>query len=372
MRIPLSKVDITDKEVKEVLDVLESNQLSIGPKLTEFEEAVANYAGVKYAVAVNSGTSALHLIIRAIGIKEGDEVITSPFSFIASANCVLFERGKPVFTDIKPETLNINPDLVAKAVTSKTKAVLVPDMFAHPANWGELQKIAKKYKLFLIEDSAEALGTLYKGKKCGSFGTASIFAFSPNKQVSTGEGGMILTDDKNFADLCRSMASHGRKIDDGKWLEHVRLGYNYRLNEMSCAIGLSQVKRIEAIVKKRNSVADSYNKKLKEINNVEVPYVAKDVRINWWMYVIKLGGKFGDKRDMIMKKLLKKGIECRDYYKPIHLQPFYRKKFGYKKNDFPITENISSRTLALPFFSDLSEEDINFVVDTLKDILSKI
>ncbi|HCC60230.1 MAG: polysaccharide biosynthesis protein [Candidatus Staskawiczbacteria bacterium RIFOXYC1_FULL_37_43] len=370
--IPLSKADITKAEINGVLKVLKSNQLSIGPKLTEFEEAVAKYVGVKYAVAVNSGTSALHLIIRAIGVKEGDEVITSPFSFIASANCILFEGAKPVFVDIKPDTLNINPKLVDKAVTSKTKAILAPDMFAHPANWGELQKIAKKHELFLIEDSAESLGTLYKGKKCGSFGDVSIFAFSPNKQITTGEGGMILTDDKNFAGLCRSMASHGRKIKGGKWLEHVRLGYNYRLNEMSCAVGLSQVKRIETIIKKRSSIANLYNKKLKEIDNIEVPYVAKDVRINWWVYVIKLIGGLGDKRDIIMRKLLKRGIGCRDYFQPIHLQPFYKELFGYKKGDFPIAENISKRTLALPFFSDLSEKEIDFVVKNLKEVLKTV
>ncbi|MDP3883143.1 MAG: DegT/DnrJ/EryC1/StrS family aminotransferase [Candidatus Staskawiczbacteria bacterium] len=369
IKIPLSQLSITDKEVKEVLKVLKLKQLSIGPKLTEFEEAVAKYAGVKYSVAVNSGTSALHLIIRALGIKEGDEVITSPFSFIASANCVLFERGKPVFADIKPDTLNINPKLVEKAITSKTKAILAPDMFAHPCDWEELQKIAKKHKLFLIEDSAESLGTLYKGKKCGSFGDAAIFAFSPNKQISTGEGGMILTNDKKFADLCRSMASHGRKVEGEKWLEHIRLGYNYRLNEMSCAVGLSQVKRIEATIKKRKSIANLYNKKLKEIDDIEVPYVAKDVRINWWVYVIKLTGRLSNKRDIIMKKLLGRGIGCRDYFQPIHLQPFYKKKFGYKNGDFPITEDVAKRTLALPFYSALSEKDIDFVVKSLKNVI---
>ncbi len=369
MRIPLSLLDLTKLERKVVLEVLKSNQLSIGPKLKEFEKAVAKFVGIKYAVGVNSGTSALHLIIRAIGIKDGDEVITSPFSFIASSNCILFERGKPVFVDIKPDTFNINPGLIEKAITSKTKAILVPDMFAHPADWDELQKIAKKHKLFLIEDSAESLGSEYKGKKCGSFGDVSIIAFSPNKQVSTGEGGMILTNDQKFADLCRSLASHGRKIKNGKWLEHVRLGYNYRLNEMSCAIGLSQVRRIHEIIKKRQHVASLYNKKLKGLKNIEIPYIAENIKMHWWIYVIKLTGDLEDKRDEIMKKLSEKGIGCRDYYKSIHLQPFYREIFGYKRGDFPVTESVSDRTIALPFFSNLKEKQIDFVVKALKESL---
>ena len=369
-KIPLSEADITKNEIKEVLEVLRSKRLSLGPKFTAFERIVADFVGVKYAIAVNSGTSALHLIIRALGIHEGDEVITSPFSFIASANCMLFERAKPVFVDIRPDTININPERIEAAITKRTKALLVPDMFSHPAEWDELQAIAKKYKLFLIEDSAEALGSEYKGKKCGSFGDVSIFAFSPNKQVTTGEGGMIMTNNEDIANLCRSMASQGRKIKNGKWLEHVRLGYNYRLNEMSSAVGLSQMRRIKEIIKKRQSIAKLYAKKLAGIENIELPYVAEYANISWYLYVIKLTGQFAKKRDVVMQKLLEQGVECRDYFQSLHLQPLYKELFGYKRGDFPATESASDRGIALPFFNNLTETRMNYVVRTLKDVLS--
>ncbi|MEK7124528.1 MAG: DegT/DnrJ/EryC1/StrS family aminotransferase, partial [Patescibacteria group bacterium] len=362
MKIPLSQPDITNKETKKVLEVLKSKTLSLGQKLPAFEKAVADFIGVKYTVAVNSGTSALHLIMRAFDIKDGDEVITSPFSFIASANCVLFERAKPVFVDIKSDTLNINPELVEGSITSKTKAILVPDIFSHPADWDELKKIAKKHKLFLIEDSAESFGSLYKGKKCGSFGDVAIFAFSPNKQITMGEGGIILTNKEWIANFCRSSASQGRKIKNGKWLEHVRLGYNYRLNEMSCAVGLAQVERADEIIAKRRKVAGIYNKKLSAIKNIELPFVAGTAKISWFVYAIKLAGKIEGKRDLLMKKLKERGIESRDYFQSIHLQPFYKKMFGYKKGDFPVTEDVSKRTLALPFFANMKESQMDFVI----------
>src|SRR3989344_7506030 len=211
-RIPLSKPDITEQEKKAVLEVLNTSRLSLGKKYIEFQKIMADFAGVKYAVAVNSGTRGLHLIVKALGIGKGDQVITTPFSFIASANCILFELAKPVFVDIKSDTFNIDPELIERLITPKTKAILAVDVFSHPADWDTLKKIAKKHKLFLIEASAEALGSLYKGKKCGSFGDAGVFAFYPNKQITTGEGGMILTNNKKIADLCKSMANQGRKL----------------------------------------------------------------------------------------------------------------------------------------------------------------
>src|SRR3989344_2031 len=224
-KIPLSKPDITNSEKKAVAEVLETSSLSLGEKYKEFEKIMADFAGVKFTVAVNSGTSGLHLIIRALGIKDGDEVITTPFSFIASSNCILFEKAKPVFVDIDEKTFNIDVSKIEKKITKKTKAILAVDVFSQPADWQELEKIAKKRSLFLIEDSAEALGSEQNGKKCGSFGDAGIFAFYPNKQITTGEGGMILTSNKKIAELCTSMANQGRKIKGGKWLEHIRLGY---------------------------------------------------------------------------------------------------------------------------------------------------
>lgn len=372
-KISLSKPDITDLERKAVLKVLKTPYLSLGKKYIEFQNRMAEFAGVKYAVAVNSGTSGLHLIIRALGITKGDEVITTPFSFIASANCILYEGAKPVFIDIDENTLNIDVSKIEEKITNKTKAILAVDVFSHPADFDELKKIAKKHKLFLIEDSAESLGSEYHGKKCGSFGDAAIFAFYPNKQIVTGEGGIVLTNNKKIADLCRSMANQGRKVNNGKWLEHVRLGYNYRLDEMSSALGIAQMERIKEILKKRGKVAELYNKKLKNIKDLEIPYIKKGNKISWFVYVVRLSEKLaGPKRNKIIKEMKKSGIQCSDYFKTIHLQPFYKNKFGYKQGDYPVAENISRRTLALPFFNDLKEDQINFVVLRLNEIIHRL
>jgi len=369
-KISLSKPDITQKEINSVLSVLKTPTLALGKKYLEFQKTMADFAGVKYAIAVNSGTSGLHLIVRALGIKKGDEVITTPFSFVASANCILYEGAKPIFADIRSDTFNINPGLVEGLITSRTKAILAVDVFSHPADWDELKRIAGKYKLFLIEDSAEALGSEYKGKKCGSFGDAAVFAFYPNKQITTSEGGVVLTNNKKIADLCRSMANQGRGPHKTKWLKHVRLGYNYRLDEMSCALGIAQMKRIKEILAKRKRVAEIYNRKLIGIENIEIPYIDGESKISWFVYVVKLAENFaGKKRDKIIKEMLKRGINCSNYFQPIHLQPFYRGMFGFKNGSFPIAENISQRTLALPFFNDLKEKEIDFVVKSLKEVL---
>jgi len=385
MKIPLARPDITNLERKAVLKVLRTPYLSLGPKLKEFEEKIAKFAGVKYAIAVNSGTSALHLVIRALGIKKGDEVITTPFSFIASTNCILYERAKPIFVDIDDKTLCIDPSKIEKAITKRTKAILAVDVFGHPADWDKILKIARKYKLKIIEDSAEALGSEYKpphqnfgsegkGKKCGSFGDAAIFAFYPNKQITTGEGGVVLTNDKKIADLCGSMTNQGRRIKNGKWLEHIRLGYNYRMPEICAALGIAQLSRIKKILKKREKVAKMYNKKLTKLTKfIKLPYVAPWAKIFWFVYVIRLTEKYSQRdRDKIIEKMAQKGIQCGDYFQPIHLQPFYRKKFGYKPGDFPICESISQRTIALPFYNDLKEKEIDYIVNCLKEIILKL
>lgn len=372
MKIPLAKPNITNLERKAVFEVLKTPNLSLGPKLKEFEKKIAKYVGVKYAVAVNSGTSALHLMIRALDIKDGDEVITTPFSFISSSNCILFERAKPVFVDIDPETLNIDSQKIEEKITKKTKAILAVDIFGNPANWDRLKKIVKKYKLYLIEDSAEALGSEYKGRKCGSFGEAAIFSFYPNKQITTGEGAVILTDNKRIADLCRSMANQGRKIKNGKWLENERIGFNYRISDINCALGIAQLSRIKEILRKRKRVAKMYNQKLKDFSEVKIPYIAPEAKISWFVYVIQLNKKYiWRERDKVIREMAKKGIQCADYFQPIHLQSFYREIFGYKVGDFPITESISQRTIALPFYNNLKEEEINYVVKNLKEIIIK-
>ena len=369
MEIPLARPDIGAKEIEYVTEVLRTPHLSLGPKLPEFEARIAEYAGVEYAVAVNSGTSALHLIIKALEIGEGAEVITTPFSFVASANCIMFERAKPVFVDIDPETLNIDASKIEERMTSRTKAILAVDVFGHPAEWDELERMARKHGLLLIEDSAEALGSEYKGRKAGSFGDAALFAFYPNKQMTTGEGGVVLTNHEEIAKVCRSLGNQGRGESD-EWLQHERLGYNYRLSDIHCALGLAQLERIEELLNKRARVAQLYNQRLKALKDVHIPYVAPHVKIGWFVYVIRLADRYTQAdRDRILKELRKRKIGCSNYFSPIHLQPFYREQYGYQLGDFPVTEHMADRTLALPFYNDLTEAEVEYVVSTLKQLL---
>lgn len=374
-KISLSRPDITNKEKSAILRVLDTPFLALGPKLKEFEDKFAKFIGTKYAIAVNSGTSGLHLVIRAMGIKDGDEVITSPFSFIASANCILFEKAKPVFADIESRTFNISPELVEGLITPRTKAILGVDIFGHPAEWKKILAIARKYKLKVIEDSCEALGAEYKLNKrwirAGNFGEAAVFAFYPNKQMTTGEGGMIVTNNSKLADLCRSMANQGRRVKNGAWLEHVRLGYNYRMSDINAALGIAQLSRINEILRKRQKVAELYNRYLSDMPEIKIPYCAPNVKISWFVYVIQLSEKYSrSDRDQIMKKLKGSGIQCSNYFQCIHLQPLYRQMFNYKRGDFPVAENISDRTIALPFYSNLTEKEIKYIVKNLKEILS--
>ncbi len=372
MKVPLSCPSITEKEIFSVVNVLRTPQLCLGPKLVEFEKKIAEFTGTRYAVAVNSGTSALHLIIRALNIGKGDEVITTPFSFIATSNCILYEHAAPVFVDIEPRTLNIDVEKIEKKITKKTKAILAVDVFGHPANWDILRRIAGKYKLKLIEDSAEALGAEYKGKKAGSFGEAGVFAFYPNKQITTGEGGVLVTNNKRVAGQCLSMRNQGRG-DKSEWLGHIRLGYNYRISDINCALGITQMERIHTILRKRLNAARKYTAKLKEIDEIEVPYISSQVKISWFVYVVRLQKPFKRaQRDAILQGLRKRGIECSNYFPPIHLQPFYRKRFGYQCGDFPVTEDMAARTLALPFYTNLDGEKIGYVVEGLKQEISKI
>lgn len=368
--VPLSSQDITAKEIETVRQVLNSQYLSIGPKIKEFEEAIANFVGVKYAIGVNSGTSGLHLAIRSLDIKDGDEVITTPFSFIASANCALFERAKPIFVDIDRKTLCIDPKKIEEKITKKTKAILPVDVFGHPADMDQINEIAKKYNLNVIEDSCEALGSEYKGKKAGSLCDVGVFAFYPNKQITTAEGGMVVTNDENIAKLCRSMRNQGRDEGDS-WLMHTRLGYNYRMSELSAALGVSQIERIKEIISKRNNVANMYNNALRNVEGIEVPYLSPEIKMSWFVYVIKLTGEniTKEKRDEIIIKLQKHGIACKNYFPPIHLEPFYVDMFGFKKGDFPVTEYVSERTIALPFYNNLEKKQIDYICDTLHNFV---
>lgn len=370
VRIPLSRPDIGDTEQAAVRDVLASGRLSLGSQIEAFETALARAAGTKHAVATSSGTGALHLAVRALGLAAGDEVITTPFSFVASANCLLFEGCRPVFVDVEEDTLNIDPELVRRAVGKRTRAILGVDVFGHPADWDALRAIADQFGLLLIEDSAEALGSSYRGRRAGSLGDVGVFGFYPNKQITTGEGGALVTDNDAAARLCASLRNHGRESDGDEWIEHKRLGYNYRLSELACALGLVQLERLEAMAERRARVAALYDDRLAGIDALRRPTARHDVVLSWFAYVVRLGGRYTRKRrDRVIAELRRRGIGCRNYFPPIHLQPIYRERYGYRPGDFPVSETAAERTVALPFFSGMSEAEVDEVVEQLGSML---
>jgi perosamine synthetase len=363
MRVPLSQPSITDEDRTAVLDVLSTPTLSMGPRVREFERAVAEYVNAAEGVAVNSGTSGLHLCLAVAGVGPGDEVITTPFSFVASANCALYQGASPIFADIDPVTLNIDPERVEAVITNRTRAIVPVDVFGQPACLEELAQLADRHNLTVVEDSCEAIGAERHGRRIGTFGKAAVFAFYPNKQMTTGEGGMIVTDDANFARVLRSLCNQGRD-DAGTWMNHVRLGFNYRLDEMSAALGLSQMKRLDDILARRAIVAGWYSERLRLVDGVEPPVVASETtRMSWFVYVVRLDERID--RTGLMAALEEDGIPSRPYFVPIHLQPLYRERFGYKPGDFPITERVARSTLALPFFTDMTEEQVDFVCERL-------
>ncbi|MBI3695406.1 MAG: DegT/DnrJ/EryC1/StrS family aminotransferase [Acidobacteria bacterium] len=366
--IPLSSPDLIDCDVAAVLEVLCGPRLSLGPKVPAFEQAIAERAGVRHAVAVNSGTSALHLCIKAAGIGEDDEVITTPFSFVASANCVLFENGTPVFVDIDPVTWNMDPGRIEQAITPRTKAILPVHVFGRPCAMDQILEIARRHRLTVIEDACETIGARYKGRPVGSLGQTGVFAFYPNKQLTTGEGGAIVTDDAEVAALCRSWRNQGRG-ENGGWLQHERLGYNYRLSDINCALGLAQIERLDEILTRRACVAALYTEKIRNIPELIAPADAEsETEMSWFVYVVRLQDEFTRQdRDAVLEKLRSRGIECNDYFTPIHLQPFYQSRFGFHYGDFPITESVAERTIALPFYNQLTEAAVERVCRSLRE-----
>jgi len=370
MRIHLSRPDITEKEIEAVCAVLRSPNLSLGPKLAEFELAFAKYIGRKRAVAVNSGTSGLFLCMLALEIGPGDEVITTPFTFIATANTIMMAGAKPVFADIDPVNLNIEPAKIESKITNKTKAIMPVEVFGNPAGIDKVYEVAKKHNLAVIEDSCEALGSALDGRKVGTFGTMSVFAFYPNKQITTGEGGMILTDDDDLADMCVSLRNQGRAKDSG-WLAHARLGYNFRLSDINCALGITQLSRIEQIRAKRRQVAKWYQEMLAGDDRLIVPAEPDNCDMSWFVFVVRLADTFsGQQRDRILEAMKGCGIEVGNYFPPVHLQPFIAKQFGYKEGDFPITEAVCKSTIALPFYNNLTKDEVAIVCKELKEILN--
>ena len=372
MKVPLSRPDITELEREAVLRVLETSTLSLGPEVSAFEEELAACAGVRHAVVVNSGTSALHLAVAALGLGPGDEVITTPFSFVASANCILFEGATPVFADIDPRTLSLEPRRVEERITEDTKAILAVDVFGHPALWEQLDDLADRYGLALIEDSAEAIGATYRDRPAGSFGDAAIFAFYPNKQITTGEGGAVLTDDDEIASMARSLRNQGRGTDGG-WLAHQMLGYNFRISDINCALGRAQLSRLDEIVASRASVAETYNRLLEDVAEIQTPYVASEIKMSWFVYVVQLIPEFNQEdRDQILEYLRDRGIGCSNYFPCIHLEPFYRTNFEYGPGEFPIAEGVSDRSIALPFYGKLELNDAERVVETLQQAIAHV
>ena len=382
MKIPMSSPDLTDADRQAVIDVINTPNLSMGQRILDFEGAFCKQTGRKHAIGVNSGTAGLHLCVRAAGIKPGDLVITTPFSFVASSNVLLFENAVPIFVDIDPRTGNINPKLVADAAKNIEKylprvgaqhaaplqAILPVDVFGQPADMDPINAVAEEYGLKVIEDSCEALGAEYKDRQAGTLGDYGVFAFYPNKQITVGEGGMIVTDDGEAADFMRSLRNQGRAVGD-TWLQHTRLGYNYRLDEMSAAMGVTQLRRLDELLTKREQVAAWYEARLSEIPGVEVPIVESyTTRMSWFVYVVRFNPKID--RDSIAERLGEKGVPARPYFLPIHLQPYMTERFGYREGDFPVTEDLGRRGLALPFSGVMTEEQVAYVCGTIREVLS--
>ncbi len=371
-KVHLSRPDITDAEIQAVCDVLRSPNLSLGPKLDEFEEAFCRYTGRKRAVAVNSGTSALYLCMKALGIGPGDEVITTPFTFIASATTIMMTGARPVFVDIDPVSLNMDASRIAGAVTAQTKAVLPVEVFGSPAGMDAICAAAAEHNLAVVEDSCEGLGSELGRRKVGTFGAVSTFAFYPNKQITTGEGGMILTDNDAIADMCVSLRNQGRGKGGG-WLAHERLGYNYRLSDINCALGIVQLSRIDEFVAKRRRVADMYLRRLAGDNRLIVPREPADSVMSWFVYVIRLADRYTlEQRNAILRKMLDRGVQVSNYFPPVYLQPFMADELNHKEGDFPITDAVCRSTIALPFHNNLTEGEVDFVCGQLVECLAEI
>jgi perosamine synthetase len=397
--IPMSSPDLTDAEREAVAAVLRTPNLSMGEQITGFEEAFRQYSGCKHAIGINSGTAGLHLCIRAAKIGPGDLVITTPFSFVASSNVLLFEHAVPIFVDVDPRSGNIDTQQARQAINDlveggsqadrwlprqggtdafherqrlpreRLKAILPVDVFGQPVDMDSLEFASNDYNLKIIEDACEALGAEYKGRKAGTLGAYGVYAFYPNKQITTGEGAIIVTDDDEAAFLMRSLRNQGRAPGD-TWLQHTYLGYNYRLDEMSAALGRVQLTRLEELLQRRGQVADWYAERLAEIPGVEtLPIVPETSRMSWFVYVVRFSPDID--RDDLAARLGRFGIPARPYFLPIHLQPYMVDQFGYQEGDFPVTEDLGRRSLALPFSSVMSENQVDRVCRSLRAALTE-
>jgi perosamine synthetase len=382
MLIPLSRPDVTEGEIERVVEVLRSPNLSLGPTLRRFEEAFAAYLGRRHAVAVNSGTSGLFLSLLSLGIGPGDEVITTPFTFIASATSIMMTGARPVFVDIDPGSLNIDPPRLEAAVTGRTKAILPVEVFGNPAGFDRICDVAQRHHLPVVEDSCEALGSALYGRKAGTFGTISTFGFYPNKQITTGEGGMIVTDRPDLAEVCVSLRNQGRGVTGGQgsqtrssafgvpWLAHERLGYNFRLSDINCALGLAQLSRLDEIKTQRRQVAAWYREMLAAEDRLIVPEDAPGGETSWFVFVVRLAEPYGlEQRDRVLGEMDRQGIQVSNYFPPVHLQPFIAARYGHARGDFPVAESVSCRTIALPFYNRLTQDEIAVICGVLRGVL---
>ena len=367
--VPLSRPWLDEREEELVLEVLRSGRLSLGPWIERFEEQIAERVGAPYAAALSSGTAGLHLLSQIAGVGTGDEVITSPLSFVASANCFIVEGATPVFADVDPTTLNMDPTAVEAAVTERTRAIVAVDMFGYPCELDELRAIADRRGLALIEDACESLGAEYRGRPLGAHGPSAVFAFYPNKQMATGEGGVVVTHSEEEWQLLRSLRNQGRSYDDGGWFNHVRLGLNYRWTDIQAAIGLAQLEKLDRILELREAAARNYGDLLADVDGIEAPAPDdQEHRRSWFVYVVKLDPRLD--RARIMESLRREGIGTAEYVPCIHLQPYMRERFGFREGLCPVAEDTARRTMALPFFTQIESGDQEHVVSALRDAIS--
>jgi perosamine synthetase len=362
--LPLARPEIGTREEELVLEVLRSGVLSLGPMLPRFEQAFGDWLGVKHSSAVSSGTAGLHLAVRAAGIRPGDEVITSPLSFVASSNVILYEDAVPVFVDIDPITLNLDVGKIDGALSDRTSGLLPVHIFGYPAAMEPLEQLAQREGFWIVEDACEALGARHSdGRRAGARGHYSVFGFYPNKQLATGEGGMVISPDAAGKAIIDSERNQGRAPDMG-WLDHERLGFNYRLSDVACAIGLAQLEKLDYLLARRRRVANWYDDRLGEIEGVVRPCPDFDSeQRGWFVYVLQLPA--GVDRDEVMARLAADGVASKPYLPAIHLQPLYRERFGYAPGDFPFAEDVADRSLALPFFPSMTEGDVDRAVASL-------
>jgi perosamine synthetase len=365
--IPLARPLLDEREEELVVEVLRSGRLSLGPTIDRFEELLAERIGAPYVAAVSSGTAGLHLLARIAGLGPGDEAITSPISFASSANCFIFENAEPVFADVDPRTLNLDPAALEAAITERTKAVVAVDMFGYPCELDEIRAICERHGLALIEDAAEALGAEYKGRRIGSQGPSGVFGFYPNKQLATGEGGVVFTHSEEEWRLVRSLRNQGRDYEGGGWFHHVRVGFNYRWTDVQAAIGIGQLEKLERLLALRTAVAERYARLLEGMEVEQLCADDADHRRSWFVYVVALPR--GADRDRVIEELREQGIGTADYVPCVHLQPYMRERYGFAEGVCPVAEDIASRTLALPFYPHLEAEDQERVVEALRAAL---